>query len=186
MRVIVAIFFLPILAIAQGAQPGLSSSQFSEYLTAYSRIENPSSFSSDGIEHFMTKLSAKKGTFKSEKIFLGYVFTKTHQRFLKEFQEYATFQQTLTKGRYNCLTGTALYALILEHLHLRYQIIETNHHIFLLAETKDGKILFEATDPLNGFVSSDPEIEKRIETYKKTNLPQTGTDKMYYRFNVEL
>lgn len=189
MRTVVAIFFLPILAIAQGSMPLASSNAKTfSYLTSFYSAEGiNSSIPAEEIGSFIDKLAFKKATFKSEKSFLGHIFTKTHQRFLKHYQESATFHKMLEKGTYNCLTGTALYALILEDLGFQYEIIETNYHIFLLAETADGRILFESTDPLQGFVSGDAEIQKRIAVYRQ-NIPvmASNRDKTYYRFNVDL
>lgn len=189
MRVIVAIFFLPILAIAQGAMPLTApNSKTLGYFINYNNAEGVTAAPAvEDIEIFISKLASKRESFKNEKAFLGHIFTKTHQRFLKHYQEFTTFNQMLEKGRYNCLTGTALYALILEDLDFRYEIIETNHHIFLLAETTDGKILFESTDPLKGFVDNDSEIQKRLTIYKQ-NIPvlSAASDKTYYRFSVGL
>jgi hypothetical protein len=37
----------------------------------------------------------------------------------------------------------------------------------LLADTDEGRVLFEATDPLHVFVTNPDEIEKRIQQYKQ-------------------
>jgi hypothetical protein len=187
MRLIVVIFFLPILAMAQG---GLSVSAqnptTSYYLAIYSQAEGGPSRNTQGIENFIAKLVSKRESFKDQTTFLKYAFTKTHQRFLKHYEEYATFNGLLTTRAYNCLTGTALYALILQRLNIRYEIIETNYHIFLLADTEAGKILFEATDPVKGFMSNSREIENRINTYKQNTLIQASSDKTYYRLKTAL
>lgn len=77
--------------------------------------------------------------------------------------------------------------MLLEHFNFEYTIIETNYHIFLVAHTNEGKVLFEATDPHNGFVSDPGEVAKRIQNYKQ-NLaqPVAGDNRKYYEYNFNL
>lgn len=185
MRVLVAILFLPVLAIAHAVEPG-PLSKIHTYITSYSNVAGSNAVSYASVDDLLHRLESRREHFKNEKYFLGHIFTKTHQRFLKDYQEYATFNQLLKDGKYNCLTGTALYALILDHFGFQYEIIETNYHIFVVAETVDGKVLFESTDPLEGFVDNDADIKKRVATYKQNIPVQSNTNKTYYRFNVGL
>src|SRR5688572_9961917 len=107
MKLIVAILFLPILALATDNQPYHGSKPaVSGYLNAFKGAAGQSTTSSDKVVAFLHKLSSKKNSFKSEAFFLGHVFTKTHQRFLKQFRPYAHFDELLAEGNYNCLTGT--------------------------------------------------------------------------------
>ena len=100
---------------------------------------------------------------------------------------YTSFDALFNDGSYNCLTGTILYAIILNHFHIPYQVIETNYHIFLTVETKQGKILLEATDPLNGFVETKSSMEKRIATYKQNTVLSASNSRLsYYQFNFDL
>lgn len=87
----------------------------------------------------------------------------------KEYEAYASLDETFDNGSYNCLTGIILFSLILHHYTIDHQVIETNYHIFILAETSEGQILLEATHPLNGFVTSAKDIEARITIYKFTS-----------------
>jgi hypothetical protein len=138
---IVAIFFVPILGLAQTGDQVPSNPKVASYLQAYRFTSGDYTDSSDKMFKFLTRLSEKREAFKNEELFLSHVFTKTHQRFLKRYTEPSSFNDLLKDGNYNCLTGTALYALILEHLHFRYQVIETNYHIFLLVTTENGQVL---------------------------------------------
>lgn len=139
-------------------------------------------------QNFMTKLERKRHAIKSDREFLKYVFSKTHQRFLKNYTHHATLDNTFNNGDYNCLSGTILYALILNQFDIQHEVIETNYHIFIVAETAQGKILIEATDPLNGFVTNTRELEERIALYKQNeiNNPERGSDKSLYKFRFEL
>ncbi len=155
------------------------------YVYLYSQTGTPTN-PSDELAAFVQKLDQKQSSFKHTSDFLEYIFNKTHQKFLKNFSEYASFPGMLDKGNYNCLTGTALYALLLEHFDIEYQIIETNYHIFLLAQADKRSILFETTDPVSGFVTNPEEIKKRIDGYKQNSIQAGGSSKTYYRYNFDL
>lgn len=185
MRWVVLLFFLPILVQAQG---DYAVSYPTSKLAKYSHLfqEADAAQAADELEEFADRLEVKKLKQNNDKEFLNYLFKKTHQRFLHSFTEYSTFGDLLDKGEYNCLTGTALYALLLDHVGFDYTIIETNYHIFLIAKTSSGSVLIEATDPTNGFVVTPDAIEKRISSYKQNVIQQTQLNKSYYHFNFEL
>lgn len=187
MKAGVVLFFLPIIAFAQPG-PGTIQPEILGYADRFCQTDgNLAPAPSEKLITFINRLEAKRGSFENEVDFLNHLFVKTHQRMLRNFTDYVSFRQTLTDGTYNCLTGTTLYALLLDHFGFEYNIIETNYHIFLTANTANGRVLFEATDPLNGFVVNESEINARISTYKQNTLNKTDSPKRtYYQFNFEL
>jgi hypothetical protein len=146
------------------------------------------SYSAESIkafDDFLSKLEKKHASTAQEKVFINYIFSKTHQRFLKNFSALATLNGTFDNGSYNCLTGTVLYSLILHHFNIEHRVIETNYHIFILVETQQGQVLLEATDPINGFIDSRKEIETRINSYKQNELQAQASDNTYkFRFDL--
>jgi hypothetical protein len=181
------LIFLPILVSAQEVRSVSSRNEvLHHYLTLYTESSGEKPASTDDLVSFVQKLEHKRGSFRDEKAFLSFLFNKTHQRFLKNYTDYASFNVLLRQGTYNCLTGTALYALLLNYFNVDFRIIETNYHIFLIADTGEGNVLFEATDPVKGFVEDPAEIEKRISTYRLNTIHQVNAGKTYYRFNFEL
>lgn len=155
-------------------------------LNTFLSVDQTQVYSISSFDGFLKKLEKKRGTIKQENDFTHYLFTKTHQQYLKKYEAYSSISNLFNTGSYNCLTGTILYALLLDHFQIPYQIIETNYHIFILASTKQGQLLLEATDPVNGFVDNPQDIESRINTYKE-NFIQTSNSKIYYyQFNFEL
>ncbi|MGL1885005.1 MAG: hypothetical protein OCD76_00710 [Reichenbachiella sp.] len=111
----------------------------------------------------LCKFMLKQGRFKSDRAFLEYVFYSVHRKFLKEYEKHALFSEVLgSNGKYDCVTGTALYALFLEDLGYEYEIRETDYHVFLLANGDGQQYLMEATDALNGFAKDQNEINERI------------------------
>jgi hypothetical protein len=188
MRKGVLIFILPILALVQGAAVFAQSSvkPASYYFNLYSGSSARSlSYGSDFLK-FSQKLAKRKGR-KDDRQFLKFVFSKTHQQYLRTYANYATFNAINERGVYNCLTGTALYALLLKDLGYDFRIIETNYHIFLIVNTDTaGKILFEATDPVKGFIADQQAIEKRIARYKDDQFVKADADKNYYLYSFKL
>ena len=187
MRVWVFVLWLfPLIVFGRTIKEPLAlEGKLAYYVNLYTQIDAPPR-SSTSLAVFVDKLEQKQASFKHTSKFLEFIFNKTHQKFLRNFSEYASFREMLDNGNYNCLTGTALYALLLEHFDIRYQIIETNYHIFLVAQTDKGPILFETTDPASGFVTNPEQIKNRIAGYKQNSIQAGGSSKTYYRYNFDL
>ncbi|MFY0628377.1 MAG: hypothetical protein JXR07_18925 [Reichenbachiella sp.] len=113
--------------------------------------------------NFLTEgFKQKRTQLKSDELFLKRVFYKTHRKFLGEYEQGASFHEMIGKRKvYDCVTGTALYALILEDLNIEYEIRETDYHVYLMVKMGDRSYLMESTDPLNGFAVNSKEIEMR-------------------------
>jgi len=118
------------------------------------------------LTRYAEELKAKRKKYKSEERFLQYVFYKVHREYLKNYEQAKPFNGLFNGGTYNCVSGTALYACLLTQLAYSPKIYETRYHIFLLVDLHNGqRILFEATDPFDGFVENENKIQKRIERY---------------------
>jgi hypothetical protein len=182
--VFIILFLAPILAAGQATSTH-SPDRMKCYLNLYKQAEGNTS-SVLPVLSLAEKLVQKKESFKRTNDFLSYLFSATHQRFLRHFDKSAGFGQLLTDRTYNCLTATALYALLLDHVGLDYKIIETNYHIFLLIQSDQGEVLFETTDPANGFISDPKEIANRIVKYREHRIQEVASNKTYYRYKVDL
>lgn len=170
-----------------GSRPVSLDSATHYYLELFVRTSTDRSTDYTKLNVLFEKLQAKKSVSKSETDFLRTLFYKTHQMVLKQYVDFAPFHKLLDEGKYNCLTGTALYGLLLHRFGYEFRIIETNYHIFLLVKTDDQDFLFEATDPLNGFVSDDNEIRQKIADYKsQTTLRTDAQGRTYYQYSIEL
>lgn len=80
------------------------------------------------------------------------IYKTVHANFLKKYQNMANFHELVSEGTYNCVTATALYAMILDGLDLPYVIKETPRHVYLIAFPEAEQILVESTDPTKGYV----------------------------------
>jgi len=136
------------------------------------------------ISEHINNLRSKKS--KKEIAFLHKIFWSTQKRFLKTFSPYETFGELFVSGKYDCLTATSLYSLLLTEFNFDFNIIETNYHIFIVVHTSSGEVLFETTDRYNGFVHDKKEIESRIGMYKENFIATTKPNSVYYRYSFDL
>ena len=112
-------------------------------------------------------LTEKRPDFKNDRKFLKFVFFHTHRKFLKQYEMYKDFEEIFDESKkYNCVSGTTLYALILKELGYKYTVRETAFHVYLVVHTKKtSKILFDSTDPHQGFLYNAHVIRKRERHY---------------------
>lgn len=122
----------------------------------------------------LSHLKEKQSEFDSDSKFLHFVYRYVHRKSLKTYKTYVTLSQTLSKsGYYDCLTGTLLYGLLLDELGFDFVVREFRYHVFLIVKLDSGEIMFEATDPLNGFVVGKPAIDHRIAEFKEKDLQKS-------------
>lgn len=95
---------------------------------------------------------------------IKFIYKYVHQEFLKMYSLHNNFSDIFEKGEYNCVSGSALYALIFEKLGIPYQIIEIPAHVYLVAYPLTHKIRIETTDPKHGYVQFG---NSYIESYVK-------------------
>ena len=117
------------------------------------------------LKSYMDKLSHKRTRLKSDKRFLNYLFYKTHRKYLKLYQAHTSVEDILERGTYDCVSGTAFYALLLDHLGIDYEIKEFDFHILMVAKVGNLRFLIESTDPAGGLNSNPREIAARIKQY---------------------
>ena len=71
------------------------------------------------------------------------------KRYLHNYSLYSFFPE-IKSGTYNCVTGSALFAIIFDELNIPYIGIEVPQHVYLIAYPDDLKIGVESTDLKNG------------------------------------
>jgi hypothetical protein len=120
---------------------------------------------------FCLKMKSKRSSFKSEKAFLAFVFRRVHATFLLHYAPNEPFYKIFSQRTYNCVSGTALYALVLDSLGYGTIIRETQQHAYLLIEDSLNPILIESTDGNEGFVTNLYEIRRREVQYARSQQP---------------
>ena len=172
---------LSISAFARTDQPPSASLEVShEMLAAFLQVDQEAS------EHvteqqlrslnvFVEELRNKRERYRSEARFLSFFFRKVHRKFLKRYQGHTTLYELLEQGSYDCVTGTALYALLLDALDIPYQVHEFPYHVYLTVTTSQGDtIMIESTDPQYGFVTDPGEQAKREQHYSEAATDESA------------
>ncbi|MBK6525976.1 MAG: hypothetical protein IPG07_10770 [Crocinitomicaceae bacterium] len=60
------------------------------------------------------------------------------------------FPELNSDNHFNCVTGTALFAIIFDQLNIPYSIVEVPQHVYLVAYPESYKIGIESTSEKNG------------------------------------
>jgi hypothetical protein len=113
-------------------------------------------------------------------------FKKINKKFLRTYEAYSGFDELFSNGKFDCLTATALFSIVLERLDYSYELIETNYHIFLLVQTSKGEVLIETTDRFGGFVTDANAIEMRTGSYRKNALTAASVSTRYMEYTFKL
>ncbi len=169
MRVLVYLMLL--LPLGGQAQNALNN------LIHTSEVKSSESQIRDKVEQHINALRNIKAN--SDLKQLEQIFSQTHRKLLKSYVPYSQFNELIESGKYDCLSATALFSLIFDELGVRYKIIETNYHIFLVVHTSRGEVLLETTDRFNGFMTDASVIAARIKSYQENRLADTGRQNLY-------
>lgn len=95
----------------------------------------------------LQKEIADKPEPKKVKIIYQYV----HRTFFDKYKLKNSFSDIFSKGEYNCVSGSALYAIIFNLLDIPFQVMEAPRHVFIIAYPKTHRILVESTSPEDGY-----------------------------------
>lgn len=103
--------------------------------------------------------------------FLEYLFYKTHQKLLKQYNKGITFANLLETGSYDCVSASITYSVLLKYFDIEHSIIETDYHVFIIAKVNNKEYILETTDPRYGFVSNAEEVKD----FKADFLPNVNS-----------
>ncbi len=129
---------------------------------------------------FIEKLNHRRTKYENQTDFLGYLYYKVHRKYLRHYRTPVSLNDLFEKKSYDCLTGTALYALIFEALGLEYQIVETTYHIYMTLTVEGQPVLIESTNPLQGFVTDPDEIALLTQAFVHEYTQEQTQD--HYQF----
>lgn len=114
--------------------------------------EAPRTNDFDRIEKLVLQLEKKRSRNTDDLSFLKTLFYKTHSKILKDYSSMASVNETIEDGTYGCLTGTLIYALLLDHFDFEYDIVELPNHVFLKVKLANEEVFFESTLAHEGFI----------------------------------
>jgi len=112
--------------------------------------------------------------------FLEYLFYKTHQKLLKQYNKGTTFNKLLEDGDYDCVSASITYSVLLKYFDIDYSIIETDYHVFIIAKLNDKEYIFETTDSRNGFISE----EEKVQEFKSDFLPAINSAQLNQKESI--
>lgn len=184
--IITILGILPSVVCLAGSGSGhkLKIDDVKEVILVDSEI-NYSNLALEKINSVLAHLEKRQGKYRSEGDFLEYLYFYTHRKLLKTYTQYPTLEETLLNGDYDCLTATAIYSLLLSELSIEHAVIETNYHIYILVNPDtENQFLIETTDPRNGFIADQDEIQASRNEYLKNNLSERNT-LISFDFNIE-
>jgi len=118
---------------------------------------------SEKFDQIITKLERVRSHKTSDALFLRTIFYRVHKNSLVDYDKMATMDETLKTGQFGCLTGTALYALILEHFGFNYDIIELTNHVYIQVVVNDRLMVMESTLPDEGLMKLNQELTAKTE-----------------------
>lgn len=97
---------------------------------------------------------------------LRQIFQKTHQRLLRKYEQHSTFNAMLTEGKFDCVSGSAALGILLDRYGYSFEIVETDYHVFVVAQIEGKKIILESTLPVGGMITTPSEVEAYLASYK--------------------
>lgn len=128
---------------------------------------------------------------KNRKRKIKLIFNRIHEGMFVFYNEPALFPHIFSNGSYNCVTGTALYAIVLEQFDIPYKIIELTNHVYIVAYPDEDEIIIESTNPEKGYLNvSDNYKEEYIKYLKKIKLINNedlmlNTSKLFEKYYYE-
>jgi len=159
------------------AQNSVLNEQLSTYY--FEHDETPQLKSFNRLDQLVNQLERKRRKQENDVQFLKSLFYRTHHKILRKYSKLASMNEMIEKGSYGCLTGTILYALLLDHFQFNYEVIELPNHVFLKVKLNDQNVFFESTLANEGFITNQDHIalnEANVST-KNTNWLQVISEK---------
>jgi hypothetical protein len=126
---------------------------------------------------------------KSETKKVKLIYDVVHKTFFKVYKLTNSFCDIFQKGEYNCVSATALYAIIFSKLGIPVQIKEMPTHVFLEAYPGTSKVVLETTAPDKGYYQFSDEIKEgyvkslsRRKVISKEEMDTTSVAVLFNRY----
>jgi tetratricopeptide (TPR) repeat protein len=88
------------------------------------------------------------------------VYDNVHAAFLRKYELENRFEDIFTNGFYNCVSASALYAMIFDALKIPYVIKEKPTHVYLIAYPAQERIIVETTTPAGGALAINQQFKQ--------------------------
>ncbi len=150
---------------------GVNTDVIDLFLNSYAKDEGYSSaYAHEQINDCIRILKKETAGMSQEKA-VKEIYRYVHKRFFKVYNLKNSFSDVFETGEYNCVSGSATYAIIFHLMGIPYQIIELPKHVFLIAYPQTHKIFIESTIPDKGYFSfSENYVQKYINYLKDSKI----------------
>ncbi len=103
------------------------------------------------LDNFVAQMARIQRKYQSDEQVLQIIFGQVQKQYLHSYDKnYPAFSQLFVNGKFNCVSGTGLYALILQRLGYTVEIHEKAFHAYLQVQLPGTVVLMDATDSQNG------------------------------------
>lgn len=108
-----------------------------------------------GINNLIDDLRKNKLEKKTPQKTIKLIFQAVQETYFDKYDINANFPEMFSNGTFNCVTGSALYAIVLKELQIPFEIHSTEDHVYLISYPGTEDIIIESTDPLSGYYSTN-------------------------------
>lgn len=140
------------------------------------------------LDAFVQEIKSSNLMRASEVKLMKELHRKIHDRFLDHYKLVSPFNEIFETGQYNCVSATALFALVLEELNIPYNIQELPNHVYIMAYPETKAISVEMTAlrdayylPARKDVSRAVRILLELELTTMDEINQQGELHVYNR-----
>ena len=142
------------------------------------------------IDQCVSVIKSSKNFQKKRKKKLQFVYDTVHDMFLRKYELKSYFPEVFDDGIYNCVSASALYAIIFDRLEIPYVVKEAPSHVYLMAYPEKENIYVETTVPGSmGLIAPDEKELKKLGEYlvkmkiiTAEELKEEGVKKVYNDF----
>ncbi|MEI6021485.1 MAG: hypothetical protein WCR21_10180, partial [Bacteroidota bacterium] len=130
---------------------------------------NRNNFFNSGNAHLLINLFVSdllkqtKGLSNAKKV--KGVYKAVHSEFLRVYRMQNSFSDIFERGEYNCVSSTALFAIIFYKMGIPFRIQEQPQHVYITAYPQQESILIETTSPDNGYLKISPSLVQKYNKY---------------------
>lgn len=122
-----------------------------------------------GLEQLQEYLDQKGIAKKNLKKQVKEIYEAVHSQKLTKYSLQIGFCDLFQTGKYNCVSGTAVYAFLMNHYQIPYTIKELPTHVFLIADPEGLGIKVESTLPSQGVMEYDRKTKEEFVQFLKEN-----------------
>ena len=122
----------------------------------------------------------------NEKSKINKIFKAANHSFFVQYDLNASCSNFYSNGKFNCVTGSLFFSLIMDSLNIPYTIKEKPTHVFLLAYPSTFSLPIESTDPNMTIFIPDEGYKKRYVDYladskiiQKSEIANKGVEAIF-------